>query len=122
MEDASPPPLSNERETFIDQLRALASKESMDILGVLAESKPTPVPVHAITEKLQLPQSTVSTHLAKLRKVQLIKAAGNRRRGYFADTAQLKAVIGERSYTRITQELYPQDLCQNENAPGQSQG
>lgn len=62
-------PQDGEGGTFIEKLRALASQESMDILGILAEAKPTPVPVHAITEKLCLPRSTVSTHLAKLRKV-----------------------------------------------------
>ena len=108
-----------EGNTFIEQLRALASRESMDILGILAESKPTPVPVSAITEKLQLPRSTVSTRLAKLRKVQLVKAAGpSRRRGYFANTAEIKAVIGIENYQRITQDL--QD--KNEDVPEQSQG
>ena len=103
-------------ENFIEQLRALASSESVKIIKVLAEAKPTPVPVHAIAERLQVPRSTASTHLAKLRKVQLVAMAG-RRRGYFANTAEIKAIIGEHNYTRITQEL----RSKNEDASGQSQ-
>ena len=100
---------------FIERLRVLASEVSVAIIGVLAKHRPDPVPVHIISTELGIPQSTASTHLARLRKARLVKIE-SRRKGYTDDSAELRAVIGERSYRRITQDF----AAQNEDTPGQS--
>ena len=101
--------------SFFDQFRALASEASWKIIGVLAAHKPEPVPVRVLSEELGYKQATTSTHLRRLRNARLVRQQGWHE-GYLADTAQIKAVIGQESYTRITQEL----RGQNEDRPGQS--
>jgi DNA-binding transcriptional ArsR family regulator len=100
--------------TFIKQLKVLASDASVKIIRVLSEYKPNPVPVRVISAELGMKQQATSAHLARLRKVHLIAPGGNRRKGYLADTGEIKAVIGPQGYKRITRELG----TINEDTPG----
>lgn len=101
--------MPNDANVF-DQLGVLASPASWQIIGVLAEHKPDPVPVHVITDKLGIKQSTASMRLRRMRNARLIRLGDV---GYVADTAQIRSVIGADSYTRITQDL----RARNEDTP-----
>jgi DNA-binding IclR family transcriptional regulator len=87
----------------------------MAIIGALVSHRPNPVSVGIISAELGMERSIASRHLAKLRKVRLVGMQG-RKRGYVADSAEIRAVIGGENYTRITQGFFRQ----NEDTPGLS--
>lgn len=99
-------------EGFIEKLKALAA--GFDVVKVLVNHKPNPVPVSVISEELGVKRSTASMHLGRLRRANLVGLAG-RNEGYFAQTAQVRAVVGAENYTRITQGF---GLRQNGDTPG----
>jgi DNA-binding transcriptional ArsR family regulator len=105
-----------EDDGFVEKLKALASDASVKIIRVLTEHKPDPVPVRVISSSIGANRATTSKHLAALRKAHLVAPSG-RQQGYTADTGEIKAVIGEQSYRRITREL----KAQNDDTSGQSQ-
>ena len=101
-------------DPLVDRLRALASTASMAIIGVLASHRPHPVPVGALSVALGMTRTTTSTHLARLRKVHLVRIQDRRKGGYVANSAEIRAVIGGKNYRKITQGF---GHCQNDDTP-----
>ncbi len=100
-------------DPLTDRLKALADTVNMAIVGVLTAHRPDPVPVKQITGEIGgISRRVVSGRLAKLRRVELVKLAGGRQKGYMLETGQIRAVIGEENYTRFWG-------SQNEDTPGQ---
>jgi len=101
-------------DPLVGRLKALANTVSMRIIGALASHRPEPVPVGVLSAELDIERSIASRHLARLRKVRLVGMV-SRKRGYIAESAEIRAVIGPQSYQRITQGF---GIAQNEDTPG----
>ncbi len=59
-------------ETYADQLAALGNPVRLAILKLLVEASPGGLVVQEIQDELQIPPSTLSHHLDKLKSEQLV--------------------------------------------------
>ncbi len=79
----------------IDSLAALAQDTRLDVFRLLVRHEPDGLSVGEIARQLAVPQNTMSTHLAVLRRGGLVRSV---RRGrsitYRADLAGLQRLIG----------------------------
>ena len=103
-------------DPLVRRLKVLANTVNQAIIGALAHHKPEPVPVRMLAEETGIPRSSISGALSRLRDAQFVVTQG-RQKGYIAESAQIRAIIGLENYTRITQGFGPR---QNEDMPGQS--
>ncbi len=86
-------------ERSAELLAALANTKRIAILGFLLEGE---LPVNDIAERVHLSQSALSQHLAKLRKLDLVKTRRDRQMIYYSCNAPQVRKI----YTAL-QELFP---------------
>lgn len=90
---AKPDPLVVSRSA--DRFAALGAEPRLQILRILLSAHPTGMVAGEIQEELEIPNSTLSHHLDKLRQVGLLEV---RRAGtflwYTANTAALQEVLG----------------------------
>lgn len=90
---AKPDPLLVSRSA--DRFAALGAEPRLQILRMLLSAHPTGMVAGEIQEELEIPNSTLSHHLDKLRQVGLLEV---RRAGtflwYTANTAALQEVLG----------------------------
>ena len=105
-------------KSIATQFQALADEISLRIVGILAKNRSKPISVRAVANELHISKSAAGTRLQHLFDVSLISRQSSRQGSYLMDdSTELRAVIGPRSYQRITQDLGD---GQNENVPGLS--
>jgi ArsR family transcriptional regulator len=82
-----------ESTAAIDALAALAQPTRLDTFRLLVRHEPEGLPAGAISEKLKVPQNTMSAHLAILTRAGLIKGERHGRSiVYRADLDGLRAL------------------------------
>lgn len=82
-------------KTIIDALSALAQPTRLAAFRLVVAHEPEGLPAGEIAKKLDVPQNTMSTHLAQLTRANLLSAEKQGRTIiYRAEIDQMRAVMG----------------------------
>ena len=74
---------------------ALAHELRLEVFRLLVSTLPNGLPAGQIAQRLEVPSSTLSTHLAQLERAGLLKSWRERQRIYYAvDTDGTKDLVG----------------------------